>query len=91
MPEKRIEIVSEVNNVITFEEIKTDIVDRIDVEETEKAITELEKQKLLIEEKLVKLKEKLEFAKHIIALADEKKLREQEELEKETSSVNTVL
>lgn len=77
MGEKRIEILEDDGNKITFEEIKTDGVAREEVEAVENRIAELEAQKLAIESELADLREKIAYAKQVIAIADAKKLAEE--------------
>lgn len=81
MADKRIEILSDIEDVVTFETIVTDTIDRNDVKEAEERIAKLEAE---VSERIAEidlLKEKLAHAKEIIALADEKKLVEQQEVE----------
>lgn len=75
--EKKIEIVSEIESVITFNEITTDSINRVDVATAEERINVLLNEIQERNEEIEKLKLKIEYAKKIIALADEKKLSEQ--------------
>ena len=86
--ENKIEIVSDDSNVISFNDItiKHDTIDRNEVAEVENAITKLEEENADYANKISAnndsiniLKEKLEYAKKVIALADAKKLETQEE------------
>lgn len=82
MGEKRIEIVSDVDGKIVYEEILTDEISRAEVASVEARIAELEAQKLAIEDQLTELRAKIKYAKNVISIADAKKLAE-EELAKE--------
>lgn len=76
--EKRIEIIRDENGVIDFNDITVihDSVSREEVDRVKEEIKNLEQQKLDIEARLVGLRVKLEYAEHIIALADAKKAEE---------------
>lgn len=88
MDEKRIEIVEDINGKITFDEIERKDIDRADVEAAEAEIARIEAENAdylaKVEEnnkKLIDIKVKIEFAKRVIAIADEKKAREEAEKE----------
>ncbi len=88
MAEKRIEIVSEENNIVTFDEIVRDTIDRAEVERAEGLIAMLEEEIADKTAELEQLKERVAKAKEILALADEKK--EQEAAATETETVEEV-
>lgn len=72
MEENKIVIVSDDSNVIAFDDItiKHDTVDRAEVAEIKEEISNLESQKVSIDEKIVELKAKILYAEKIIAIAD---------------------
>ena len=78
--ETRIEIVNDDSVVITYQDIKVDTVNRQEVAEIENAIAVLEQEVSEKNAKIEELKAKVEFAKKIIAMADEKKANEIEEV-----------
>ena len=88
MAEKRIEIVSEENNIVTFDEIVRDTIDRAEVERAEGLIAMLEEEIAGKTAELEQLKERVAKAKEILALADEKK--EQEATATETETVEEI-
>lgn len=75
MDEKKIVIVSDENGIVAFDDItiKHDTINRVEVEEVEKAIKSLEQEKITINDRIVELKAKLIYARKIIAIADEKR------------------
>lgn len=79
--ETRIEIVNDDNVIITYQDIKIDTVNRNEVAELENAIAVLEQEILEKNSEIEKHKAKLEFAKKIIAMADEIKAKEISETE----------
>lgn len=83
MAEKRIEIVGEENNIVTYDEIVRDTVNREEVAKAEELIAEIEKEIADKSIELEQLKERVAKAKQILALADEKKLKEVEAIETE--------
>lgn len=78
MAETRVEIIEDVNDIVTFETITTDTVSRIDVRVAEERIAILEGEVAERVAEIETLKEKIAHAKEIIALADAKKLAEEE-------------
>lgn len=78
--ETRIEIINDDSVVITYQDIKVDTVNRQEVAEIENAIAVLEQEVSEKNAKIEELKAKVEFAKKIIAMADEKKANEIEEV-----------
>lgn len=76
--EKKIVIVSDENGIVAFDDItiKHDTINRAEVTEVEKAIEQLEQDKIAIDKRIVELKAKLLYAKKIIAIADEKRQSE---------------
>lgn len=80
MDENKIVIVSDDNNVISFDDItiKHDTVDRNEVAEVEKEIEMLEVEIDEKNKRLVELKAKIKYAKKIIAIADAEKVAEVE-------------
>lgn len=94
MAEKRIEIVEDVNDIVTYDEIVRDTVSRADVD-TAKARIEVLKQEIAVRNdeiavrnvEIEKLEEQIAKAEHIIALADEKRAREVAEQEVATEPV----
>lgn len=89
MAEKRIEIVGEENNIVTYDEIVRDTVNREEVAKAEELIAEIEKEIADKSIELEQLKERVAKAKQILALADEKKLKETVETETiETEPIN---
>lgn len=72
MEENKIVIVSDDSNVIEFDDITTrhDTVDRAQVAEIKEEISNLENQKVTIDEKIVELKAKILYAEKVIAIAD---------------------
>lgn len=83
--EKEIKIVNDIENIITYQEITTDSINRLEVLDVEKEIAEYENQVILlnqqkteIDEKLVILKEKIAYAKEIIKIADEQAVKIEE-------------
>lgn len=87
MPEKRIEIVEDVNDIVTYDEIVRDTVSRADVATAKARISVLEQEVADRNAEIELLKEKIAKAEHIIALADEKKAREIAEQEVATEPV----
>lgn len=87
MPEKRIEIVEDVNDIVTYDEIVRDTVSRADVASAEARIEVLKEEVAVRNAELEKLQEAVAKAKHIIALADEKKAKELAEQEVATEPV----
>lgn len=87
MAEKRIEIVEDVNDIVTYDEIVRDTVSRADVETAKARIAVLEQEVADRNAEIEVLKEKIAKAEHIIALADEKKAREIAEQEVATEPV----
>lgn len=69
---KRINIVNEVEGVITFEKIEDDSLSREDVLNLEKGLSDLEAAQISVAIDIDKVKIKLANAKEIIALADAK-------------------
>lgn len=78
--EKRIEIVADVEDVIKFDDItiKHDEINRIDVANAKREIEELEAQRVAIDERLVALRKKVEYAEKVIEIADAKKIADAE-------------
>lgn len=76
MAEKRIEIISDVENIVTFDTIIRDTVSRDDVAVAEERIAVLEGEVAERVAEIEALKEKIAHAKEIIALADAKKAEE---------------
>ncbi len=72
MEENKIVIVSDDSNVIAFDDItiKHDTVDRAEVAEIKEEISNLENQKVTIDERIVELKAKILYAEKVIAIAD---------------------
>ena len=87
MAEKRIEIVEDVNDIVTYDEIVRDTVSRADVETAKARISVLEQEVADRNAEIEVLKEKIAKAEHIIALADEKRAREIAEQEVATEPV----
>lgn len=79
--EKEILIVSDDNVVIQYQTIENDSVNRQEVADIEEAIKVLELEVAEKNAKIEELKAKVEFAKKIIALADEKKAQEEDQPE----------
>ena len=79
MENERIEILEDDNVKIVFEKIVTDVVNRAEVEVVEKRIAELEAQDAAIINELTALREKIAYAKEIIAKADAEKAKKLEE------------
>ena len=77
MEDKRVEIVSDVDNVVTFDTIVRDSINRADVAVAEERIAVLEREIAERNAEIDALKEKIAYAKEIIAIADAKKLEEQ--------------
>lgn len=73
--EKRIEILSDENGVISFDDITVihDSIDREEVTSVKAEIDALENQKIEIDARILNLKIKLDYAEKVIALADEKR------------------
>ena len=90
MADKRIEILEDVDNIIVFEEIKTDSIDREEVARVDARIAELEAQKLAIEAELAELRAKIDYAKKVIAIADAKKLAEESVVSEEEAVTEEV-
>lgn len=78
MAEKRVEIVEDINNVVTFDTIVRDTISREDVKVAEERIAVLEGEVADRNAEIEALKEKIAYAKEIIALADAKKLAEEQ-------------
>ena len=78
--EKRIEIVADVEDVIKFDDItiKHDEINRTDVANAKREIEELEAQRVAIDERLVALRKKVEYAEKVIEIADAKKIADAE-------------
>lgn len=87
MAEVRVEIIEDVNDVVTFETITTDTVSREDVRVAEERISILESEVAERVAEIEALKEKIAHAKEIIAIADAKKLAEAEQAEEVTEEV----
>lgn len=87
MAEVRVEIIEDVNDVVTFETITTDTVSREDVRVAEERISVLESEVAERVAEIELLKEKIAHAKEIIAIADAKKLAEAEQAEEVTEEV----
>ena len=81
MAEKRVEIISDVENIVTFDTIIRDTVNRDDVAVAEERIAVLESEVAERVAEIELLKEKIAHAKEIIALADAKKAEEVAEQE----------
>lgn len=79
MEDKRVEIVSDVENIVTFDTIVRDTVNRADVAIAEERIVVLEAEIAERNAEIDALKEKIAYAKEIIAIADAKKLAEAQE------------
>ena len=77
MADTRIEIISDVEDVVTFDTIVRDTVSRGDVAIAEERIAVLEAEIAERVAEIEVLKEKIAHAKEIIALADAKKLAEE--------------
>lgn len=84
--EKEILIVSDDNVVIQYQTIENDSVNRQEVADIEEAIKVLELEVAEKNAKIEELKAKVEFAKKIIALADEKKAQEEEDQPEDVQS-----
>jgi hypothetical protein len=78
MADTRIEIISDIEDVVTFDTIVRDTVSRGDVAVAEERIAVLEAEIAERVSEIELLKEKIAHAKEIIALADAKKLAEEE-------------
>ena len=78
MADTRIEIISDVEDVVTFDTIVRDTVSRGDVAIAEERIAVLEAEIAERVAEIEVLKEKIAHAKEIIALADAKRLAEEE-------------
>ena len=83
MAETKIEIVSDIENVVTFDTIVRDTVNREDVKIAEERIAVLEAEIAERNVEIEALKNKIAYAKEIIALADEKKAQEEVAVEGE--------
>lgn len=79
MEDKRVEIVSDIDDIVTFDTIVRDTVNRSDVAIAEERISVLEREIAERNAEIDALKEKIAYAKEIIAIADAKKLEEQVE------------
>lgn len=79
--EKEIRIIDDDTVLIKYETIETDTVNRNEIAEIESAIEMLEQEVLEKNAKIEELKKKVEFAKHIISLADEIKAKAEVEAE----------
>lgn len=79
--DKKIEIISDVENVVTFDTIVRDTVSRDDVRVAEERIAVLEQEIVERNAEIEALKSKISYAKEIIAIADAKRLVEEQELE----------
>lgn len=75
--EKRVEIIEDINDIVTFDTIIRDSVSRDDVRVAEERIAVLEVEVADRIAEIEALKEKIAHAKEIIALADAKKLAEE--------------
>ena len=71
--DKRIEIIDDVEDVVTFDTIVRDTVNRNDVAQAEERIAVLEQEIADRNAEMEALKEKIAYAKEIIAIADAKK------------------
>lgn len=76
---KRIEIVADENNVVTFDTIVRDTVNREDVVVAEERIAVLEQEIAERTAEIEALRAKIAYAKEIIAIADAKKQAEAEQ------------
>ncbi|MBD5086704.1 MAG: hypothetical protein HDT32_05070 [Clostridiales bacterium] len=78
LEEKKIVIVSDENDVVTFDDItiKHDTINRVEVAEVKKELEQLENEKIELDNRIVSLKAKLMYADKIIAIADENKASE---------------
>lgn len=76
---KRIEIVADENNVVTFDTIVRDTVNRDDVVIAEERIAVLEQEIAERTAEIEALRAKIAYAKEIIAIADAKKQAEAEQ------------
>lgn len=86
-----LKIVEDDGNKIVYQEISTNIVDRLEVAAIEQAIAELEKELVEKNEKLEALKEKIKFANEVIAVADAKQNeQEQESFDEEATCENVI-
>lgn len=79
MEDKRVEIVSDIDDIVTFDTIVRDTVNRSDVAIAEERISVLEREIAERNAEIDALKEKIAYAKEIIAIADAKRLEEQVE------------
>ena len=79
MEDKRVEIVSDIDDVVTFDTIVRDTINRSDVAIAEERISVLEREIAERNAEIDALKEKIAYAKEIIAIADAKRLEEQVE------------
>lgn len=79
MEDKRVEIVSDIDDIVTFDTIVRDTVSRSGVAFAEERISVLEREIAERNAEIDALKEKIAYAKEIIAIADAKRLEEQVE------------
>lgn len=79
MEDKRVEIVSDIDDIVTFDTIVRDTINRSDVAIAEERISVLEREIAERNAEIDALKEKIAYAKEIIAIADTKRLEEQVE------------
>ncbi len=79
MEDKRVEIVSDIDDIVTFDTIVRDTINRSDVAIAEERISVLEREIAERNAEIDALKEKIAYAKEIIAIADAKRLEEQVE------------
>ena len=79
MEDKRVEIVSDIDDIVTFDTIIRDTINRSDVAIAEERISVLEREIAERNAEIDALKEKIAYAKEIIAIADAKRLEEQVE------------
>lgn len=76
MAEPIYEIVSDVDNIVSYKEIYDKQVDRVDIANKRERLEALKQQKLDIEKEIAEIESELQVAEHIISLADDKKSRE---------------
>lgn len=77
-----VKIVEDNGDIINYDEVSVEskTVSRNDVEIARKRIVELVEQKRLAEEEVARIQSEIEDAERIIAIADAKKLAEQEQV-----------
>ena len=76
--DKRIEIVSDVENIVTFDTITRDTVNREDVRVAKERIENLKRNIAELTAEMEELIASVEHAEEIIAIADAKKLEEEQ-------------